>query len=87
MSIRLTRWGHACIRLDRDADHLVIDPGVFSVLSDALDGVEAVLVTHEHPDHVATEPLAEAVQSGVQVPPPVAQPTAKAYSLPSPEPM
>ena len=64
MSIRLTRWGHACIRLDRDADHLVIDPGVFSVLPDALDGVEAVLVTHEHPDHVATEPLAEAVRAG-----------------------
>lgn len=67
MSIRLTRWGHACIRLDRGADRLVIDPGVFSDLPGALDGVEAVLVTHEHPDHVATEPVVEAVQSGVQV--------------------
>ena len=68
MSIRLTRWGHACIRLDRGGDRLVIDPGVFSDLPAALDGVQAVLVTHEHPDHVATEPLAEAVQGGgVQV--------------------
>jgi len=68
MSIRLTRWGHACIRLDRGDDRLVIDPGVFSDLPAALDGVAAVLVTHEHPDHVATEPLAEAVQGGgVQV--------------------
>jgi L-ascorbate metabolism protein UlaG (beta-lactamase superfamily) len=68
MSIRLTRWGHACIRLDRGDDHLVIDPGVFSDLPSALDGVEAVLVTHEHPDHLATEPLVEAVQRGeVQV--------------------
>jgi L-ascorbate metabolism protein UlaG (beta-lactamase superfamily) len=67
MSIRLTRWGHSCIRLDRGDDHLVIDPGVFSDLPGALDGVAAVLVTHEHPDHLATEPLAEAVQRGVQV--------------------
>ena len=67
MSIRLTRWGHSCIRLDRGDDHLVIDPGVFSDLPGALDGVSAVLVTHEHPDHVATEPLAEAVQGGLQV--------------------
>ncbi|GEK20033.1 MBL fold metallo-hydrolase [Cellulomonas xylanilytica] len=67
MSIRLTRWGHACIRLDRGTDRLVIDPGVFSELPGALDGVEAVLVTHEHPDHLATEPVVEAVQGGVQV--------------------
>ena len=67
MSIRLTRWGHACIRLDRGADRLVVDPGVFSDLPGALEGVEAVLVTHEHPDHVAIEPVVEAVQSGVQV--------------------
>ncbi|WP_235521199.1 MBL fold metallo-hydrolase [Cellulomonas sp. Leaf395] len=67
MSIRLTRWGHACIRLDRGGDRLVIDPGVFSDLPSALDGVQAVLVTHEHPDHVATEPVVEAVQGGLQV--------------------
>ncbi|WP_315096514.1 MBL fold metallo-hydrolase [uncultured Cellulomonas sp.] len=67
MSIRLTRWGHACIRLDREDDRVVIDPGVFSDLPQALDGVSAVLVTHEHPDHVATEPVVEAVQGGVEV--------------------
>jgi len=67
MSIRLTRWGHACIRLDRGDDRLVIDPGVFSELAGALDGVSAVLVTHEHPDHLATEPVVEAVQAGLEV--------------------
>ncbi len=67
MSIRLTRWGHACIRLDRGDDRLVIDPGVFSDLPGALDGVEHVLITHEHADHLATEPVAEAVQGGLTV--------------------
>ncbi|WP_028046382.1 MBL fold metallo-hydrolase [Cellulomonas sp. URHE0023] len=64
MSTRLSRWGHSCIRLDRGDDHLVIDPGGFSDVSGALDGVAAVLVTHEHPDHLATEPV---VAAGVDV--------------------
>jgi L-ascorbate metabolism protein UlaG (beta-lactamase superfamily) len=67
MSTRLTRWGHACIRLDRGTDRLVIDPGVFSELPGALDGVAAILVTPEHADHVATEPVVEAVQRGAEV--------------------
>ncbi|WP_456824707.1 MBL fold metallo-hydrolase [Cellulomonas sp. P5_E12] len=67
MSVRLTRWGHACIRLDRGEDRLVIDPGVFSELPGALDGVSAVLITHEHGDHVATEPVVEAVLAGLEV--------------------
>ncbi len=48
--MRLTKFGHACIRIEH-ADHtVVIDPGVFTD-ADAVDGVDAVLITHEHPDH------------------------------------
>ena len=48
----LTKFTHSCVRLD-DGDHsLVIDPGIFSELSAALDGADEVLITHEHPDHV-----------------------------------
>ena len=31
---------------------LVVDPGVFSEAAAALDGADAVLITHEHADHV-----------------------------------
>ena len=64
MSTRLSRWGHSCVRLDRGDDHLVIDPGAFSDVTAALDGVRAVLVTHEHADHVSPEPV---VASGGEV--------------------
>ncbi|WP_028048350.1 MBL fold metallo-hydrolase [Cellulomonas sp. URHD0024] len=64
MSVRLSRWGHSCIRLDRGDDRLVIDPGAFSDLAGALSGVSAVLVTHEHADHLAADPVAAA---GVEV--------------------
>ena len=49
--LTLTWWGHACVRLERDGRRLVIDPGAFSDLS-VLDDADAVLVTHEHGDHL-----------------------------------
>ncbi len=64
---RLTRWGHSCVRLDRDSAALVIDPGSFSALDRALAGTTAVLVTHEHVDHVDVERVAAATKDGVDV--------------------
>ena len=54
--MRLTKLGHACVRLEKDGAVLVIDPGAFSG-DDALDGAKAVLVTHEHFDHVVPDKL------------------------------
>jgi L-ascorbate metabolism protein UlaG (beta-lactamase superfamily) len=54
--MRLTKLGHACVRLEKDGAVLVIDPGVWSG-EDALSGASAVLVTHEHPDHLAPDAL------------------------------
>ncbi|MEW2493700.1 MBL fold metallo-hydrolase [Streptomyces nodosus] len=48
--MKLTKKSHACIRLEKDGRTLVIDPGVFSE-QDAAVGADAILVTHEHPDH------------------------------------
>ncbi|WP_199822280.1 MBL fold metallo-hydrolase [Streptomyces albus] len=48
--IDLTKKGHACVRLEKDGRTLVIDPGGFSEQEAAL-GADALLVTHEHPDH------------------------------------
>ncbi|HEX6339688.1 MBL fold metallo-hydrolase [Umezawaea sp.] len=48
--MELTRFGHASVALERDGRRLVLDPGAFTDAS-ALDGAEAVLITHEHVDH------------------------------------
>jgi L-ascorbate metabolism protein UlaG (beta-lactamase superfamily) len=60
--IELTTWGHAGVRLERDGVRLAIDPGSFTDPA-ILDGVSAVLVTHEHPDHVVPERLAAALET------------------------
>jgi L-ascorbate metabolism protein UlaG (beta-lactamase superfamily) len=57
--MRLTKYSHACIRLERDGV-LVIDPGGYSERV-ALDGVDAVLITHEHGDHLDLDALTEAL--------------------------
>lgn len=56
----LTLLGHSCVRLDKDGSRLVIDPGAFSA-TDALEGADAVLITHEHVDHVVPDELRQAL--------------------------
>src|SRR2546421_2594455 len=58
--MKLTKFSHACVRAERDGAVLVIDPGGFSERS-ALDGVDAILITHEHPDHLDPDAVADAL--------------------------
>ncbi|WP_433390511.1 MBL fold metallo-hydrolase [Micromonospora sp. KLBMP9576] len=49
--MKITKFGHACVRLEKDGRAIVIDPGVMTPEPDVLTGAEAILVTHEHFDH------------------------------------
>ncbi|MFJ3696302.1 MBL fold metallo-hydrolase [Streptomyces sp. NPDC090052] len=57
--MELTKFGHACVRLEKDGRRLVIDPGGLTDPG-ALEGADAVLVTHEHFDHFSEEVLRRA---------------------------
>jgi L-ascorbate metabolism protein UlaG (beta-lactamase superfamily) len=74
--VRLTKYTHSCVRLDDGAHTLVIDPGVFSEAAVALAGAQAVLITHEHVDHINAPALIEAAKANpalhVWAPKPVA---------------
>ncbi|WP_345645233.1 MBL fold metallo-hydrolase [Streptomyces tremellae] len=48
--MRFTKRKHACVRREKDGRTLVLDPGGYSE-DDAAVGADAILVTHEHPDH------------------------------------
>ncbi len=54
--MRITKFGHACVRIEHDGTTVVLDPGVFTDAS-AVDGADAVLITHEHPDHYLPDHL------------------------------
>jgi L-ascorbate metabolism protein UlaG (beta-lactamase superfamily) len=59
--MHLTKLGHACVRLSKDDRTLVVDPGGLTPETDAITGAEAVLVTHEHFDHLEAERLRKAM--------------------------
>ncbi|MEV8093884.1 MBL fold metallo-hydrolase [Kitasatospora sp. NPDC085879] len=60
--MRLTKLGHACVRIEHQGTTVVIDPGLFTE-ADATRGTDAVLITHEHMDHFAEERLRAAVEA------------------------
>src|SRR4051794_6228258 len=64
--MRLTKLGHSCFRVATDDLTLVLDPGGFSD-PDALNGADAVLVTHEHPDHVQPDQLIAAARQNADL--------------------
>ena len=54
--MRITKFGHACVRVEHDGVSILVDPGVFTG-AEALERADAVLVTHEHPDHLHLDHL------------------------------
>ena len=57
--MRITKFGHACVRLETGDERIVLDPGGFTS-PEAVDGATAVLVTHEHADHYSADHLRRA---------------------------
>jgi L-ascorbate metabolism protein UlaG (beta-lactamase superfamily) len=58
--VRVTKYTHSCLRIDGGQSVLVVDPGGFSERA-ALTGADAVLITHEHFDHLDVDALADAL--------------------------
>jgi L-ascorbate metabolism protein UlaG (beta-lactamase superfamily) len=50
--MRITKYGHSCLHISEASASILIDPGTFSQGFETLSGLTAVLVTHQHPDHV-----------------------------------
>src|SRR4029078_7536085 len=59
--MQLTHFGHSCLLAEFQTDSVtttvLFDPGNFSHGVEGISGLDAILITHEHPDHAATERL------------------------------
>ena len=55
--MRLTKFGHSCLLVETDDARLLLDPGAFSHGFEELTGLTAVLLTHQHMDHIDPDRL------------------------------
>lgn len=53
--MRIIHFGHSCVLLESDGARILIDPGTFSVGYQDLHDLDAILITHQHPDHLDPE--------------------------------
>jgi len=50
--MRITKYVHSCLHISEGSASVLIDPCIFSQGFETLSGLTAVLITHQHPDHV-----------------------------------
>ncbi|MGH3753317.1 MAG: MBL fold metallo-hydrolase [Pseudonocardiaceae bacterium] len=55
--MQIVHWGQSCVLADTGTTRLLLDPGVYSAGFEELTGLDAILVTHQHPDHLDLERL------------------------------
>jgi L-ascorbate metabolism protein UlaG (beta-lactamase superfamily) len=54
--VRITHYGHACVLAELpDGSRILFDPGSYSAGFEDLTGLDAIFITHEHPDHHDTD--------------------------------
>jgi L-ascorbate metabolism protein UlaG (beta-lactamase superfamily) len=56
-AMRITHLGHAAVLAETDGARILIDPGNLSDAWHTLTDLDAVLVTHQHPDHLDPQSL------------------------------
>ena len=50
--MRITKFGHSCLHVEDGDARILFDPGTFSAGFEQLTGLTAVLITHQHADHL-----------------------------------
>ncbi len=65
--MEITKFEHSCWEVIEDKSRLVIDRGIYSKSLTDFNNITAVVVTHEHADHLDSEVLAKIVEQNPSV--------------------
>ncbi|GLY29240.1 MBL fold metallo-hydrolase [Kineosporia sp. NBRC 101731] len=67
--MKLTKYVHACVVLEDQGTTIVVDPGTFATNArELLSTADAVLITHDHFDHLDIEAVKEIVAQRPELP-------------------
>lgn len=67
--VKITHLGHACVLVETGGARILIDPGAFTKGFEELTDLDAVLITHQHVDHLDVQrlPLLLEANDGAQL--------------------
>lgn len=55
--MKVTKLGHCCLVIEEGDLRILTDPGAYSTLQNEAQGLDLILITHEHQDHFHVESL------------------------------
>ena len=65
--MKITKIGHCCLVIEIDNARFLTDPGAYSEGQGQITGLDAVIITHEHPDHLHLESLTQVLANNPNV--------------------
>ncbi|GAB3129679.1 MBL fold hydrolase [Tsukamurella serpentis] len=64
--MRLTHFRHSCVLVEMSRTRVLFDPGTFSEGFEEVRDLDAIVVTHQHPDHLDPERIDALVDANPQ---------------------
>ncbi|ALG14226.1 MBL fold metallo-hydrolase [Kibdelosporangium phytohabitans] len=61
--MQFVHFGHSCVLAENGPERLLFDPGTFSKGFEDVRHLDAVLITHQHPDHLDVPRLVELMKA------------------------
>lgn len=65
--MKITKFGHCCLLIKEETTRILTDPGNLSDGQNAVDGIDIILITHEHADHFHIESLKRVLHNNPSV--------------------
>lgn len=65
--MQITKLGHCCLLIEEQGVRILTDPGNYSQAQNEVEGLDVVLITHEHQDHLHLDSLKIILRHNPQV--------------------